>query len=85
MKVIKLLKKNLKKPPKLITYYLTLSVNKTMITLVTQHLKMVVAEEGVLVTLISLVIFQIFLRIFLEKGLVEVVEEIGEQIIEDQI
>ena len=85
MKVIKLLMKNLKKPPMLITYYLTLSVNKTMIILVMQHLKTVVEEEGVLVTLISLVIFQIFLRIFLEKGLVGVVEEIGEQIIEGQI
>ena len=83
--MIKLLKKNLKKPPKLITYYLTLNVNKTMIILDMQHLKMVVAEERVLVTLISLVIFQIFLRIFLEKGLVEVVEEIGDQIIEGQI
>ena len=81
--MIKLQKKNLKKLLKLITFYPTLNANKTMIVLVTQHLKME-EEEVVLVTSIFLVISQIFLKIFLEKDLVEEQEEIEDQIIEGQ-
>ena len=79
MKVIKLLKKNLRKLLKLITFFQTLNVNKTTIILVMQHLKMV-AEEVDLVILIFLVLFQIYLKIFLEKVLV-VVEEDQEDLI----
>ena len=56
-----------------------------MIILATQHLKIAVVEEEVLVTLTSQVISLIFLRTFLEKVLEEEAEEIGEQITEDLI
>ena len=85
MKVIKLLRKNLRKLLKLIMFYLTPNVNKTTIILDTRHLKMVEVEEEVSATLTFLIISQIFLKIFLEKDLVEAVEEAEEQITEDQI
>ena len=55
-----------------------------MIILVMLHLRMEVEEEEVLVTLIFLVISQIYLKISLVI-LVEVGEEVGKQILEDLI
>ena len=46
---------------------------------------MEVVEEVVLVTLIFQVIFQIFSKIFLAKGLLAVEEDQEDQTIEDQI
>ena len=83
-KVIRLLKINLKKHQKLITYYLTLRENKITIILATLLLKMEVEEEVVLAILIFQVIFQIFLKIFLAKDLVEE-EDQEDQTIEDLI
>ena len=84
----KLLKINLKKQVKLTEYFLTNLRKKTMIILVTQHLKMVVAK-GVLVGLEVSVVqtFQIFLKISLEILVVveEEVLEVEVPIIEDQI
>ena len=59
--------------------------NKTMTILDMQHLKMLEVGEVVLVILISQVIFQISLKIFLEKDLVEEEEDQESQAIEDQI
>ena len=65
-------------------FFQTQSVNKIMITLVMLLLKMVV-EEVALETLIFLVHSQIYLKIFLEKDLVEVEDVLENQIIEDLI
>ena len=76
--------KNLKKHLKLTMFFQIQNENKATIILVMQHLKMVAEEEVDLEILIFLVLFQIYLKIFLEKVLVvEVVLE--DQIIEDQI
>ena len=56
-----------------------------MIILDMLHLKMVEEEEVDLVTLISQIIFQIYLKIFLAKVLEEEVEEKEDQIIGGQI
>ena len=65
------LRTNLKKPQKHIIFFRTQRENKIMITLGTQRLRMVEEVEVDLVTLIFQVTFLIFLRIFLEKDLVE--------------
>ena len=83
--MIKELRKNLKKPQKHITFYQTQRENRITIILDTQLLKMVeVVEEG-LETLTFQARFQIFLRIFLEKDLVEVEEDQEDLITEDLI
>ena len=82
--MIKLLRKNLKKHQRPTTFYLILRENKTTIILDTLLLKMVVVEEEDLAILIFQATFQIFLRIFLVKGL-EVVEEQENQTIVVQI
>ena len=84
IKVTNLLKKNLKKRQRHITFYQMRRENKIMIILVMPHLRMEVEEEEVLVTLIFLVISQIYLRIFLVI-LVEAEEEVEKQILEDLI
>jgi predicted ATPase len=83
--VIKLQKTNLKKPVKLMEFSQIKKRNKTMITSVTQHLKMVVEDK--VVALVDLVeqIFQIFLKIFLEILVVVEDQEIEVQITEAQI
>ena len=83
--MIKLPKKNLKKHLRLITFSLILKENKITIILVTQLLKTEELEEVVLVILIFQEVFQIYLRIFLEKDLVEVAEDLESQITVDQI
>ena len=65
-------------------FFQTLRENKITIILVMQPLKMVAEEEEDLEILIFLVLFQIYLKIFLEKALV--VEDVLEGlIIEDRI
>ena len=67
-------------------FFQIVSVNKATIILVMLHLKMEQAEEVVLETLISQIIFLIFLKIFLVILVVEAEEEEAEnQISEDQI
>ena len=83
--MIKLPKKNLKKHLRLITFSLILKENKITIILVTQLLKTEEVEEVVLVILIFQEVFQIYLRIFLVKDLVEVAEDLESQITVDQI
>ena len=83
--MIKLPKKNLKKHLRLITFSLILKENKITIILVTQLLKTEELEEVVLVILIFQEVFQIYLRIFLVKDLVEVAEDLESQITVDQI
>ena len=63
-------------------FSLTPNVSKAMIALDMQRLKMEVVEEEVLVILIFQVLFQIYLKIFLEKDLV-VKDDQENQIIED--
>ena len=70
------------KPQKLITFFQTQRESKVMTILDMLLLKMQVEAEEDLVTLISQVIFLIFLRIFLAKVLVEVEEDREDQIIE---
>ena len=81
--MIKQLKKNLKKHLKPIIFFQTQNVNKVMIILDTQHLKIVEEEEEDLEILTFQVLFQIFLKIFLEKDLVEE-DALENQIIEVQ-
>jgi hypothetical protein len=83
--VIKLQKKNLKKPLKHTTYYQILRENKVMIILVMLHLKMALEEEEDLETLISLVISQISSKTSLAKVLEVEEEDQEDQTIEDQI
>ena len=64
---------------------LILKENKITIILVTQLLKTEEVEEVVLVILIFQEVFQIYLRIFLVKDLVEVAEDLESQITVDQI
>ena len=59
--------------------------NKITITLVMQHLKMVVADQVEVLVVLVVQIFQIFLKIFLETLAVVEDQEIEDQIIEDQI
>ena len=61
-------------------FYQILNENKIMIILGMQLLKTEELVEVDLVTLISLVLFQIYLKIFLEKDLV-----VAEDVLEDQI
>ena len=69
IKAIKQLRKSLKRRQRLTTFYRILRESRIMIISDTLLLKMVVGEEVVLETLTFLIIFQIFLRIFLEKVL----------------
>ena len=84
IRVIKVLKKNLKKHLRPIMYYPIQRENKIMIILVMQLLKMGVVEEVVSEILIFQIISLIFLKTFLERVLVEAVDQEG-QIIEDRI
>ena len=79
-----MLKKNLKKHLKHIMYYPIQRENKIMIILVMQLLKMEVVEEVDLEILIFQIISLIFLKTFLERVLVEAVDQEG-QIIEGLI
>ena len=63
-------------------FSLTPNVSKAMIALDMQRLKMEAVEEEVSVILIFQVLFQIYLKIFLEKDLV-VEDDQENQIIED--
>ena len=65
-------------------YYPIQRENKIMIILVMQLLKMGVVEEVVSEILIFQIISLIFLKTFLEKALVEAVDQ-KDQITEDQI
>ena len=78
-------RKNLKKLLKHTMFCQTPRENKTMIILVMLLLKMEEGDKEDFPILIFLNTFQIFLKIFLEKDLVEDVEEEEEQIIEVQI
>ena len=69
--MIKPLRTSLKKHQKPIIFFRTQRESKITIILGTLRLKMVEEVEGGLVTLIFQVTFLIFLRIFLEKDLVE--------------
>ena len=71
---IKLRKINSKKPVKLMEFYQIKKKNRTMITSVMQHLKMVVEDKVVVLVVLVGQIFQIFLRIFL--GILEVEEDL---------
>ena len=71
--MIKLQKINSKKPVKLTEFSQIKKKNKTMITSVMQHLKMVVEDKVVALVVLVEQIFQIFLRIFL--GILVVVED----------
>ena len=68
-----------------ITFYQIQRENRIMIILDTQLLKMVEVEEEDLETLTSPAHFQIFLKIFLEKDLVEAEEDQEDLITEDLI
>ena len=83
--MIKPLKTSLKKHLKLTTFYQTLRENRTTIILVMPLLKMEVVEEEDLEILISLVTFQIYLKIFLEKVLEVEEEDLEDLIIEVRI
>ena len=63
--MIKLQKINSKKPVKLMEFSQIKKRNKTMITSVMQHLKMVVEDKAVGLVVLVEQIFQIFLKIFL--------------------
>ena len=76
--MIKVLKTNLKKLAKLTEYFQINLKKKIMITLATQHLKMVVANVEALEVLV-VQIFQIYLRISLGTLVVEV-EEVQEEV-----
>ena len=84
IKETRLLKKNLRKHQRLITFYQMQRENKIMIILVMQLLKMEAAEEVVLEMSIFQIISLIFLKTFLVKVLVEAVDQEG-QIIEGRI
>ena len=73
-------KKNLKKLVKPTEYFQTKRKNKTTITLVMQHLKMVVEDQVEVLVVLVEQIFQIFLKISLE-----ILEEVEDQEIENQI
>ena len=83
--MIQKLKKSLKKLVKLMAFFQIKKKNKTTITLDMQLLKMVAADQVVVLVVLVEQIFQIFLKIFLVILAVEeeVIEEI--QIIEVQI
>ena len=85
IKATKELRKNLKKLLKRITFYQTQRENRITIISDTQLLKMAEVVEEVLETLTFQAPFQIFLRIFLEKDLVEVEEDLEDLITEDLI
>ena len=74
----KLLKKNLKRQVKLITYYLTTKEKQIMISLDMRLFKARVDRE-VLVTLIFLHLFLIFSKMFLEILVLEVLEDQEEE------
>ena len=79
-----MLKKNLKKHLKHIMYYPIQRENKIMIILVMQLLKMEVVGEVDSEILIFQIISLIFLKTFLERVLVEVVD-LEDRIIEGRI
>ena len=83
--MIKELRKNFKKLLKHITFYQIQRENRIMIILDTQLLKTVEVAEEDLETSTFLDLFQIFLKIFLEKDLVEAEEDQEDLIIEDLI
>jgi hypothetical protein len=66
-------------------YYLILRENKTTTISDMLHLKIMQVEEEVFQILTFLHIFPIYLKISLEKVLVEEVEDLENQIIEDLI
>ena len=76
---------NSKKLVKLTEFFQIKKRNKTMITSVMQHLKMVVEDKVVALVVLVEQIFQIFLRIFLEILVVVDDQEIEALIIEVQI
>ena len=79
------LRKSLKKLVKLTEYFQTKKKNKTTITLDMLLLKMVAADQVVVLVALVEQIFQIFLRIFLEILEVEESQETEDRIIEVQI
>jgi hypothetical protein len=83
--VTRLLKTNLKKPAKHTEFFQIKKKNKITIILVMPLLKMVAEDKVVVLEVLEVLIFQIFLRIFLEILVVVDDQEIEALIIEAQI